>query len=186
MIKPFPSSEAVGTPEPVPLVPTFRDLFESQLGFVYNALRRLGVRPAELPDATQEVFVTVAAILGDYDPARPLRPWLYGITYRVGMRYLDVAYRRRELPSEIPEAPDSSPGADAALERSEASHLARLALAKVEPARRAVLVLAHFEGMSVPEIAETLQIPVNTAYSRLHRARQDFSAAARKLGWRGP
>jgi len=163
--------------------PEFRDVFERELGFVYNSLRRLGIRSAELPDATQEVFATVAAVLGDYDPSRPLRPWLFGISYRVGMRYLDVAHRRREVPSEMPEAPDSSPGADAAVERKEARDLAREALSRVEPSRRAVLVLAHFEGMSVPEIAETLQIPVNTAYSRLHRAREELRDAAKELGW---
>lgn len=171
-------------PPPTPAAPSFRDVFERELGFVYNTLRRLGIRSADLPDATQEVFATVAGILGDYDPARPLRPWLFGIAYRVGMRYLDVAHRRREVPSEVPEAPDSSPAADAAIERQEARALARLALEAVEPARRAVLVLAHFEGLSVPEIADALQIPVNTAYSRLHRARAEFSEAARGLGWK--
>lgn len=168
-----------------PARPSFREIFERELGFVYNTLRRLGIRSADLPDATQEVFATVAGVLSDYDPTRPLRPWLFGIAYRVGMRYLGVAHRRREVPSDIPEAPDSSPGAEAVVERSQARDLARLALSKVEPSRRAVLVLSHFEGMSVPEIASTLQIPVNTAYSRLHRARQEFSEAAQKLGWRG-
>lgn len=166
--------------------PTFREIFERELSFVYNALRRLGIREAELPDATQEVFATVAGILDDYDPSRPLRPWLFGVAYRVGMRYLEVAHRRREVPSEIPEAPDSSPGAEVAIERHQTRDLAREALAQVEPTRRAVLILSHFEGLSVPDIASTLQIPVNTAYSRLHRARQEFSEAARKLGWKGP
>jgi RNA polymerase sigma-70 factor, ECF subfamily len=171
------------TPEPAP---GFREVFERELSFVYNSLRRLGIREAELPDATQEVFATVAGVLHDYDPSRPLRPWLFGIAYRVGMRYLDVAHRRREVPSEIPEAPDSTPGAEAVLERNEAQELARLALSKVEPSRRAVLILSQFEGLSVPEIATTLNIPLNTAYSRLNRARQEFSEAARRLGWRGP
>lgn len=179
----------VTTPEPAPApapAPVFREIFERELTFVYNSLRRLGIRDAELPDATQEVFATVAGVLGDYDASRPLRPWLFGIAYRVGMRYLDVAHRRREVPSEIPEAPDSSPGAEAVIERKETRDLAREALSKVEPSRRAVLILNHFEGLSVPEIASTLNIPVNTAYSRLNRARQEFSEAARRLGWRGP
>ena len=166
--------------------PTFREIFERELGFVYNALRRLGIREAELPDATQEVFATVAGVLEDYDPSRPLRPWLFGIAYRVGMRYLEVAHRRREVPSEIPDAPDSAPDAEVAVERSETRDLARQALSKVEPSRRAVLILSYYEGLSVPDIATTLQIPLNTAYSRLHRAREEFSEAARKLGWKGP
>jgi RNA polymerase sigma-70 factor, ECF subfamily len=166
-----------------PSSPTFREVFEKELSFVYNSLRRLGVREAELPDVTQEVFATVAAILADYDPSRPLRPWLFGIAYRVGMRYLDVAHRRREVPSEIPDKPDSTPGQEAAVARKQDRELARRAIEMVEPTRRAVLVLAHFEGLTVPQIAEALSIPVNTAYSRLHRAREEFSEAAKKLGW---
>lgn len=177
-MNPAPSAAAV--------VPSFREVFEGELSFVYNSLRRLGIREADLPDATQEVFATVAGILDDYDPSRPLRPWLFGIAYRVGLRYLQVAHRRREIPSEIPDAPDSRPDAEAAIERNEARDLAREALAKLEPSRRAVLILSYFEGLSVPDIAATLQIPVNTAYSRLHRARQDFSEAARRLGWKAP
>jgi RNA polymerase sigma-70 factor (ECF subfamily) len=167
-----------------PAAASFREIFEAELSFVYNTLRRLGIRDAELPDATQEVFATVASILDDYDPSRPLRPWLFGIAYRVGMRFVQVAHRRREIPSDIPEAPDSKPGALALIEKHEMRELARAALSKVEPSRRAVLILSYFEGLSVPDIATALQIPVNTAYSRLHRARQEFSEAARQLGWK--
>lgn len=167
-----------------PAAPSFREIFEAEFSFVYNMLRRLGIRDAELPDATQEVFATVAAVLEDYDPSRPLRPWLFGIAFRVGTRYREIAHRRREIPSGIPDAPDSKPGADASIEQNELRELARAALSRVEPNRRAVLVLSYFEGLSVPDIATTLQIPLNTAYSRLHRARQEFSEAARKLGWK--
>jgi RNA polymerase sigma-70 factor (ECF subfamily) len=171
-------------PHAEPVRPSFREVFEAELNYVYHTLRRLGVRAADLPDGTQEVFATVATLLEDYDPTRPLRPWLFGITYRVGMRYLGVAHRRREVPSEIPEAPDSSPDAEALVSKGETRELVQSALEVLDPAHRAVLLLAHMEGLSVPEISRTLDIPLNTAYSRLHRARQAFSEAARKRGWR--
>ncbi len=183
---PRPTKSAPDEARSLAARPTFRDVFERELSYVYNSLRRLGIRSADLPDATQEVFATVAGLLDDYDPERPLRPWLFGIAYRVGMRYVGVAHRRREVPSEIPEAPDSSPGAEDAALRKETRDLVRLALEKVEPNRRAVLILSYLEGKSVPEIAETLQIPLNSAYSRLHRAKQEFAEAARRLGWREP
>lgn len=174
------------TGEVRPRAPSFREVFDGEVRFVYNSLRRLGIRPADLPDVTQEVFATVAGLLPDYDPARPLRPWLFGIAYRVGLRYAGVSHRKREVPSEIPDAPDSSPGADVALERREARDVARAALETIEPNKRAVLILSHMEGLSAPEIAEALQIPVNTAYSRLNRARQEFAEAVRRSGWREP
>jgi RNA polymerase sigma-70 factor (ECF subfamily) len=41
--------------------------------------------------------------------------------------------------------------------------------------RRAVFVLSELEQMGMPQIAEILRIPLNTAYSRLRLARRDFS-----------
>ena len=185
--EPREDTRAAGAePRPAAGAPSFREVFDRELPFVYNSLRRLGIRPADLPDVTQEVFATVASILGDYDPERPLRPWLFGIAYRVGLRYADAAYRKREIPGEIPDAPDSKPGADVAIEQTETKALVRAALEEVEPSRRAVLILSHFEQASVPEIARALDIPVNTAYSRLHRAKAEFAEAARRLGWRSP
>lgn len=162
--------------------PAFREVFEREVPFVYNSLRRLGIRPSDLADVTQEVFVTVASILPDYDPTRPIRPWLFGIAYRVGLRYAQAAYRRREVPSQIPDSLDPRPAPDASVESGQVRDRVRAALEKVEPSRRAVLLLAYFDDMSVPEIAATLQIPLNTAYSRLHRARQEFAEAARRVG----
>jgi RNA polymerase sigma-70 factor (ECF subfamily) len=43
--------------------------------------------------------------------------------------------------------------------------------------KRMVLLLVEVEGMTAPEVAEALQLPLNTVYSRLRRARREFSAA---------
>jgi len=51
-----------------------------------------------------------------------------------------------------------------------------------------VFVLFELEGMTTPEIAELIGIPLGTAASRLRRARETFREAASKLGrlQRGP
>ncbi|HEU5074208.1 MAG TPA: sigma factor-like helix-turn-helix DNA-binding protein, partial [Polyangiaceae bacterium] len=55
-------------------------------------------------------------------------------------------------------------------------------LAGLTDVKREVFILAELEEMSVPEIAAALDIPLNTAYSRLRHARQEFEAAlARRL-----
>jgi RNA polymerase sigma-70 factor (ECF subfamily) len=50
-------------------------------------------------------------------------------------------------------------------------------LEQLDPAKREVFVLAELEEMTMPEIAEAIGIPLNTAYSRLRTARQEFNAA---------
>jgi len=79
----------------------FRALFDGELSYVLNTLRRLGVREADLPDQTQEVFVVVHALMDDYDRDRPLRPWLFGIAYRTASRYRRLARNARELPTDL-------------------------------------------------------------------------------------
>jgi DNA-directed RNA polymerase specialized sigma24 family protein len=53
----------------------------------------------------------------------------------------------------------------------------RRLLGEVGPLKREVFVLAELEEMTTPEIAEAVGIPLNTAYSRLRVARQEFSEA---------
>ena len=70
----------VRTLEPVRPPPDLRMVFEEHVDHVGNSLRRLGVRDADVPDLVQEVFVVMFAILPDYDPARPMWPWIFGKT----------------------------------------------------------------------------------------------------------
>jgi len=51
--------------------------------------------------------------------------------------------------------------------------------------RRAVFILHEIDGVAIPEIARALEIPSNTAYSRLRLARADFGAAVRRLHLQG-
>ncbi|NIR39409.1 MAG: sigma-70 family RNA polymerase sigma factor, partial [Actinobacteria bacterium] len=54
------------------------EVYAAHLPFVWASLHRLGVRAADLPDLTQEVFVVVHRRRAEYD-GRPLRGWLWGI-----------------------------------------------------------------------------------------------------------
>jgi RNA polymerase sigma-70 factor (ECF subfamily) len=50
-------------------------------------------------------------------------------------------------------------------------------LDKLDEDKRMVLLLVEVEGMTAPEVAQAWKLPVNTVYSRLRRARAEFSAA---------
>jgi RNA polymerase sigma-70 factor (ECF subfamily) len=90
-------------------------------------------------------------------------------------------HRRRH-----PEDPDSDklleresiePPQAQALARREALLRLDRALSTIEVGRRAVLVLHEIEEMTAPEIAQSLQIPLNTVYSRLRVARAELESA---------
>jgi RNA polymerase sigma-70 factor, ECF subfamily len=160
----------------------FQSIFESEFDFVYNTLRRFGVREADASDQAQEVFIVVHQLLPDYDASRPVRPWLVAIAYRVCGRYRTLARNVREVLDVEPADPeDMAPLAVQQLEEHERRALALEAMDHIDLPRRAVFVLSEIEEQPMPEIAEALGIPLNTAYSRLRLAREDFEKAVRRL-----
>jgi RNA polymerase sigma-70 factor (ECF subfamily) len=159
----------------------FRAVFDREFAFVWNTLRRLGVREADREDLTHEVFLRVFHRLAHFDPSRPLRPWLFGFAYRCAADHRRLAHHRREHVGLEVEPIDERPSpGEAALGRDMRDLVAR-ALAELALERRAVLLLHDVEGASAPEIAAALGIPINTVYSRLRAARQEFSDAVRRL-----
>lgn len=166
-------------------IPDLHVIFEEHADHVGNSLRRLGVRDADVPDLVQEVFVVVHQILPDYDPERPFWPWLFGILYRTAAAYRRKAFREvLDDGSVIDARADSSKNLDEAIRLEENRRLVLAALQHVELHRRAVFVMADIDGVAVPEIARTLGIGLNTAYSRLRLAREDFRAAVTRLSKR--
>jgi RNA polymerase sigma-70 factor, ECF subfamily len=174
-----------GPPPAVPVpTPEMAAVFEEHFGYVWNSLRRLGVREADLEDLAHEVFLKVHANLGKFDPARPIRPWLFGFAYRVAADHRRLARNRLEVTGVHAEAIDSGPAADERLEAAEQKALIERALSEMALDRRAVLVLHDVDEVTVPEIAGALGIPLNTAYSRLRLAREELASAVKILGER--
>jgi RNA polymerase sigma-70 factor (ECF subfamily) len=162
----------------------FEALYRAEAGYVLHSLRRLGVEDRDVEDVAHDTFVIVGRKLAEYDAARPLRPWLFGIAFRVALDYRRSARVRRErlnLPHEAQEVVDGRPSADAHVERADAQRLVLAALETLRLEARAVLILHDIDEVSVPDVATALGIPLNTAYSRLRLARAQFEAAVREL-----
>jgi RNA polymerase sigma-70 factor (ECF subfamily) len=157
----------------------FRALFERDFAYVCRSLRRLGVGDSDLKDVAQELFVAVHERLASYDPARPLRPWLFSFAVRFASNYRKLARNH---------AHDSLEGASLGSEGSpqlEARDLILRALARLDFDRRTVIVMHDLEGFDAPEIAGQLGIPVNTVYSRIRLARADLREAITVLQHNG-
>jgi len=167
---------------PVPLeAPDFASLFEAELEYVWNALRRLGVREADLDDQTNEVFLRVHKELRRFDPARPVRPWLFAFAARVAAEYRRLARNQREIPGLSVEAEDPAPDAEDQMLEREMRSMVLTALDALDGARREVFVALDIEGHTAPQVAEALGVSVNTIYSRLRLARQEFTVAIRRV-----
>jgi RNA polymerase sigma-70 factor (ECF subfamily) len=163
----------------------FRATFEAELDYVWTTLRRLGVREADLEDVAHEVFLRVHARFAEYDPSRPIRPWLFGFALRVAADYRKLARNRREIPGEAEEAIDPTPLADEQLVALDARALVARGLEALDLDKRAVFVMHDLEGVLAADIAEALGLPLFTVYSRLRVARERFAAAVKRLNKKG-
>ena len=133
-----------------------------------EAVARLILRDQELArDAVQEAYIRAWRDLpGLRDPDR-LDAWLHRLTVNA---CLDVARRRRRRPIEVELSPLSPPSvADSTVLVADRDQLER-GFRRLAAEQRAILVLHYYVGMSVPAVAETLDLPLGTAQSRLARA----------------
>jgi RNA polymerase sigma-70 factor, ECF subfamily len=153
--------------------------YQGELSYLIGSLRRLGVPSRDLDDALHEVFLVMLKRWDDYDRDRPLRPWLFGIAFRIasGQRRRGA----RELPNEAHDVEYEGDAPDQLLELSEARRLLMRALAQVPLERRAVLVMHEVDEVPMRNIADQLEIPLFTAYSRLRKARKELDAALARL-----
>jgi RNA polymerase sigma-70 factor (ECF subfamily) len=160
--------------------PTFRELFTAEFAYVWNSLRRLGIPDRDLEDLAHDVFIHVYKRQSDFDPGRPLRPWLFGFAFRIASEYRRRSRNRRELLEPAAETSDPASSALDQLVRAESLRWAHVALESLDLDRRAVFILHEIDGIPMPEIAIALGIPVNTAYSRLRSARAKFQRSLQR------
>ena len=141
------------------------------------ALRMLG-NAEDAKDATQDAFVKAFQRLASFDSGYRFYSWMYRILVN---ECLNVNRDRRpEEQLNVDAAGDGSPYED--VMASERRDQINLALLRLTPEYRTVVVLRHFAGQSYGEIAETLSIPEKTVKSRLYSARQRLGELL--LGWR--
>ncbi len=157
-------------------------MFQTHYGSIVRLLRRFGVASADLDDAAQEVFWVAARRLSDIRPGSE-HAFLYGVAIRVAASKV-----RRERSSRavvdleaLANVADGRPSPEEDLEQHRARALLDFVLEHLPLELRTVFVLFALEGQSVPEIAQLCAIPMGTASSRLRRAREEFSAVAKRV-----
>jgi len=161
--------------------PELGAIFDEHFDYVWATLRRLGVREADREDLVHEVFLKVHSRLADYDESRPLRPWIFGFAFRVAADHHRLARHRVEVLGTATEAVAANTAADDHVAALEERELLLEALHTLELDRRAILVMHDVDDVPVPQIAEMLDIPLNTAYSRLRVAREQLASAVTRL-----
>jgi len=155
------------------------DTFQRELNYIYRTLRRMGAGPSEVDDLAQEVFLALRGSWTKYDPTRPIRPYLFGIAFRIASAH--QRKRNREVAFGVLEPDDLELRPDEALQAKQARLMVLAALERIPLRRRAVLVMHDLDDIPVADVASVLSIPRFTAYSRLRKARRELEGALRRL-----
>ncbi len=174
----------------LPLVPTstpsglsqaraerFERIVSDHFAGMWRFLRRLGLSEADTDDAAQEVLLVVVAKL---DAIRPKseRSFLFSTAFRMAAR-IRRGRKHQDIDEVAAEDADADPEQLLELKRARAE-LDRLLL-PMPIDLRAVFVLYELEGMTMAEIAGTLELAPGTVASRLRRGRDFFNARFAKL-----
>lgn len=148
---------------------------------VYQLALRLMQNEADAEDVMQETFISAFKAIETFEGRSELSTWLYRIAYNTAMMRLR---KHRPVTVSVEETETADDGALVPRqmfdwcclpERDFEAHETRVELEKaigeLPEKLRAVFVLRELEGLSTEETAQALDISIESAKTRLHRAR---------------
>lgn len=157
-------------------------LITREYAVIWRFLRRLGVPPSDVDDATQ---IALARTLARRDLIAPAceRAYLMQTAYHLSFEYRRAAQRNHARLAEVDvdQLTGNEFTPDTALQKRHDRELLDQALDRLPTELRAVLTLFELEGMTFTEIASMLEIPRGTVASRLRRARAEFKKSVFRL-----
>jgi RNA polymerase sigma-70 factor, ECF subfamily len=154
----------------------------TQQQYVYSIAMSVLKNPEDAADLTQEAFIRLFRALPQYNNESRFTTWLYRLVVNLGRD--ELRRRGRQVPV-VPPADDeeldpmasvadddrwASP--EHALDSRELSAEVRWALGQLEEHYRLVLTLYYFDDMKYTDIAEVLDIPLNTVKSHIRRGKE--------------
>jgi RNA polymerase sigma-70 factor (ECF subfamily) len=144
----------------------FSELFRRYKQSIYSFFRRRVVDSSHAEELTQEAFLALVRCAGRYEPRALFRTYLYAIALKIVHAHRRKAAFRATFLGHRGSAPDPS-----RQDATDSTLWVRRAVAKLDSTDREILLLREFEQLSYAEIADLLELPLNTVRSRLFRAR---------------
>jgi RNA polymerase sigma-70 factor (ECF subfamily) len=154
--------------------------YEPAIGRYFD---RLGVSLGDRDDLLQETFLEVARAAPRFDTKLSARSWIFGIATMMSRRYrrsLSRAVQRLAAwKSAWVTSPPPTPGE--LVERDQMMVRFEQAFLRLSSKKQETFVLVTLEGLSGEEVARALGVPVNTVWTRLHKARLELRAALEEV-----
>jgi len=145
----------------------------------------------EARDVSQETFLKAYRALGTFKKEARFSSWLYQIAVNATRDRLRRRRRRTDLSLEdVDESAesalrDASPSAFELMESGDLSRLVAAAMAALPEEQREVVILKEYQGLTFPEIADALDVPLSTVKTRLYRGLGQLRVRLERQGVRG-
>jgi len=153
----------------------FESIYRAYCKFVYNVAWRIVNTHDDAAEVTQEVFICVYRKLDSFRFQSTFKTWIYRITINTAMNYSKknskVKDKTTEFVEQIHSVDDLSDG-ERAWDKEHNERVVSALLNTLNEDQKACVVLRNIEGLSYQEIADALNINLNTVRSRLSRARE--------------
>ena len=153
----------------------FQKLYEEHGAFVHTLAKRLLGPGGDADDLTQEVFLLAIRKVPGCWVSLP-RAWLCRVTVKLAANARRLAWLGHMLGSPVVERLVDSQTPEDFAEAHETAREIYSVLDRMPQKKRTVFILYEMQGLTCTEIAETLDCPLQTVYSRLYYARREFMA----------
>lgn len=153
----------------------FEAIYREHAGMVFGVALRIVGRVEDAEEVVQDVFVSVHRSLGHFQGKSSFKTWVYRIAVNMSLNILRRGRLARQSELRMPEGAEFEDGRNTfedrlAVEEREVRVSELLEL--LSPDQRACMALRVSAGLSYEEIAQTLNVNINTVRTRLRRARE--------------
>lgn len=167
-------------------------LYERYKKYVYTIAYHYAGNREDALDLTQEVFISIFKSLDNFKVEFSLLPWVKRITVNKSLNFLRDKKETLSLDqtnengSSIQDTIRSSEDTESQLIYLDTKQSLHKSIKSLPPKERMVILLRHMKGLKYEEIAKTMDIPLGTVRTLLHRGRNNIKESMKQDGiWEG-
>lgn len=159
-------------------IEAFKGIYGRLAGYVFSVSYRITGNREDAEEVTQDVFLTVHRKLSSFGFRSAFTTWIYRVTMNAAITIYRKRSRERKRNVGLDAAGDAAlktPAKDdpsISLQKREAGDMIRVLLENLPEQQRICIILKDLEGLKYEEIAEVLNVNINTVRSRLNRGRK--------------
>ncbi len=160
----------------------FESMYRTFSGFVYRVSFRMLDNTTDAEEIVQDVFVQIFRQLGEFRFESSLKTWIYRITINTSLNFRKKRSSHRDRVKKYQENVSLLEQEERPCYTQEDDNKMQVAqlLKELNPEQRTCIILRNIEGLSYEEIAQTLEVNINTVRTRLKRAREKLIAIGQR------